>query len=271
MSESESADPGAESAASQEEEGQEEGQQTEGQETEGQEGKTPEGEGITEKYQSAIDKQHAKYQDEKRDHGTTRQQLEDAQARIAELAPAPTLMQVPDLPEQYDDDYAEQMNRRDQIITHNAQVNAQATFNEQTAAANLKTSPRTRLADLQTKADVYTDKAKEFNITPEELSAAAGVVQSYNIPPELTEGLLTDPDGPLLTKYLAANPLELDALRGMNPFQAATHIQTNIRAKAQALAPKGTKTGAPPDELPSGGGADPDANKYPNSKGATFT
>ena len=78
-----------------------------------------------------------------------------------------------------------------------------------------------------------------------------------------------DPDGPLITKYLATNPVELQEVVGMSPIQAALHIERSIKPKATQLRPRKSTTPNPPKSV-EGASADSDLGRYPHIKGATI-
>jgi hypothetical protein len=112
----------------------------------------------------------------------------------------------------------------------------------------------------------YADRAKKLGVAAAELQEAGTLVAGYGIDPALVEMILADDHGPLLTKYLAKNQLELERLVQMPITMAAVRLATDLKAKAVAMKPKVTKT---PDPLnqPRNSGVSP---KPRGPSGATF-
>jgi hypothetical protein len=217
--------------------------------------------------QKAINKKHFETQQAKRD-------LDAANKRIAEFEDkqrqqlAAQMANVAPMPDAFDDDYAEKMQARDSQIAQKAQFDAQqATYNEQKRFQQQEADNKAQL-DLRSKVESYGKRTKDLGIGQEEMQAAGNTVAQYGISDDLTMAILADTDGPLITKYLAANPVELSTLSTMNPVQAAMHLERNVRGKATALRPKTTNAPAPADNLR--GGANAKGVQYKNISGAKF-
>ena len=88
---------------------------------------------------------------------------------------------------------------------------------------------------------------------------------AHGISDDVTLHILNDDKGPMITKYLAQNPLALDELHGMSPMQAAIHIENVV--KPSAVSSKNT-TNAPPPSTNLDGGGSPPSERGP--KGAKF-
>jgi predicted GIY-YIG superfamily endonuclease len=91
---------------------------------------------------------------------------------------------------------------------------------------------------------------------------------SYGVTDDFVSHIATHEEGPLIAVYLAANPLELDALRSMSPMQQAIKIENDIRAKASALKPKPSQAPEPPTTL-NGNGATPGTSPW--LEGGTYS
>ena len=107
------------------------------------------------------------------------------------------------------------------------------------------------------KVTTYSERAEKLGIKAEELQAAGNQVAQFGIQDGVAQFILESEMGPLITTYLANNPLELDAVRQMNPMQAAVHIETSVKEKAAALRKKVSPPPQPTD-TPTGIGAQPD-------------
>jgi hypothetical protein len=126
-----------------------------------------------------------------------------------------------------------------------------------------------RNAKIATDLEAYTKNATKNAISPEELQKAAATVSSYGISQDIELAILADENGPLITKYLAGNPQEVEKLSGLSPIQAGVYLATSIQSKAVKLKPKTSNTPEPTTNL-TGGSLKPD-DEYPNLKGVTFS
>ncbi len=218
----------------------------------------------------AIGKQHKKFRDEERRANGLEVELADAKSKLGQYqADENQPVDIPKMPDQYDDDFNEQVEKRDEAIRRNAEITAQVAVNTQNQQNAQIAAQQKEVDVINNKVVSYTEKATGLGVTPQELQEAGNTVASYGIPADLTIALLDDPDGPLITKYLAANPLEIDSLKNMSTFQAALHIEKVIRPKTDELKPKTSNTPAPQDDI-EGGSVDTD-NRYENLKGVTYS
>lgn len=218
-------------------------------------------------FDAAINRQHSKYREAERAKQDTQAQLTAANGRISEFESNQPEPIIPPMPDSFDDDFDEKVAIRDATIVavaqHNqtqaniAQANANATQEAQNAAQQVQAQ----------NAQTLVENAATLGISNDDLGKAAAVVGSYNISPEIRTGLMTDPDGPVMLAYLAANPLEIENLQSMGVFDASNHLGTVIRQKASALKPK-TSDAPPPPLVLSGNGAPEQGD--PRLKGITF-
>lgn len=187
----------------------------------------------------------------------------DLQRREALLA------ETPEYPNEFDDNF--EQKKADYI----AAVQAQGAHNSDKAAtlANKQQAHQQEVQERQREVDSrkasYHSRAAELGISTDELNAAGSVVVSYGIQEDLAMHLLSDPDGPLIMKHLAANPQEGFELAAMSPYEVGPYLDT-VRAKAEGLKPKTSSTPDPADTL-QGNGVDPGLGKYPNLKGTVFS
>jgi hypothetical protein len=207
------------------------------------------------KRQAAFNKQYGEKKQLERE-------LEAAKAKNLELQQAQQPQSAPQLgefPSEYDYDTTEEFETAKNTYVQNAQAVGRHEAQQQ---ASLQASQQQHNREAQQKqekvnADVitYTENAKKNGIDASELQSAANAVESYGITPDLTYAILADPDGPLLTKYLAANPQEVTNLIGMNPYAAGAHM-LNLKAKAVALKPKTSNAPKPSTDIQGGGAAE---------------
>lgn len=216
--------------------------------------------------QAAFNKQYGEKKQAERERDAMKAELEKMQSQ------APTKPQeIGNFPSEYDYDTTEEFETAKTTFVENVQ-NVER-YNQQQTNSNYivqqQENERARQRQEKINADIltYTENAKKNGIDAAELQSAANSVESYGITLDLTHAILADADGPLLTKYLAANPQEVTTLIGMTPYAAGAHM-LNLKVKAQALKPKASSTPAPTTDI-QGGGGDPNRDS-PLLKGATF-
>ena len=210
----------------------------------------------------AINKQHRKYQEEKR-------RADEAERRLAEMQPKPQAPPMVEAPDPFDDDFDTKQaayieSIRQQAIFENNQALQQQLSQSQQAAAQ-----REQQASENAKIQTYVDNAKAMSISIEQLEQAGQVVGSYGLSKDVQMFIVDDKQGPLITQYLANNHTDAEAIAGMPPLQAAMYIERTIKPKVAALRPRTTNAPNPATKV-SGGGGDKDAGKYRFSKGASF-
>jgi hypothetical protein len=218
--------------------------------------------------QKAINKKHFEAQQAKRELEAANKRIEEFEAKQREQMEA-QIGNIPPLPDPFDDDYEEKVRQREELIAKKAQYDAQQSVWQQQQQAQQQQAEKLKQEQLQAQVQAYNARTKELGISPDELQAAGNTVAQYGISDDLTMAILADSDGPLITKYLAANPMELSSLSNMNPLQGAMHIERVVRAKANALKPKPSNAPKPSENL-QGRGQQPGDGKYKNIKGAKF-
>jgi uncharacterized membrane protein len=175
---------------------------------------------------------------------------------------------IPPMPDAFDDDYDEKVKKRDEAIIAQANFNAQnqAYLNQQ--QFKQQQEAQAKQVQIQESAVTYSKKATELGIKQEELQSAANRVAEYGLSDDLALHILNNPNGPLITKYLAEHPQDGFELAGMSPF-GVDNFLNDISAKASALKPKTSNAPNPAKNL-QGKGVDKDAGKYKHLGAATF-
>lgn len=216
-------------------------------------------------FDEAVGKKVFKLREKEREAEALKKQLEQLQAKLGEKQ-APV---VPDLPDPFrlsDEEYRQSLARRDQALraAHQYEIEQQAIRQQQELLKQQEWQKQQE--EMTEKVSSYSKRATSLGITSEELQQAGNTVAQFGIDDALVGVILEDEYGPLITKYLSKNPLELDTLRQITPAQAAVRIATHVKQKAASLKPK--VNGAPdPLEHPHGAGSAP---KPRGPKGATF-
>ena len=176
---------------------------------------------------------------------------------------------IPPYPDQYDDDFERKLADRDAAILAQAEHNSTQAANQRQQEFEKQQQVQKRNEQIQKAAVAYDSRATALGISPDELRAAGGAVMQYGLSEDLTVHILSDPDGPLITKHLAANPHEGFELATMSPYAVGAYLD-NVKARAGKLKPKLSSAPDPADTL-RGNGVDPDLGKYPGLKGTVYT
>lgn len=224
------------------------------------------------KKQAAIDKiigeQTFKAKQAQRNEQAANDKLKVFEKEKAEREAAAVAI-IPDVPDPYGDDFDGKMATRDAALLAQANHNSNQAAIQQQAQHQQQQAIQQQQERVQKSAIAYDARATELGISKDELQAAGGAVLNYGLSEELAMHILSDPEGPLIIKHLAANPQEGFDLASMSPYEAEHHLST-VRAKVEALKPKTSSTPDPVDNL-QGNGIDPNAGKYPNIKGTVYS
>ena len=216
-------------------------------------------------FNDAVGKKVFKLREKEREADDLRRRLEELEAKIPQQG-RPVVPEAPDPFALSEQEYRQKLVARDQAIREAAawEANQQA-MQSQRQQAQME-QQRRQQDRQQEEVKAYADRAGKLGVAAAELQEAGTLVAGYGIDPALVEMILADDHGPLLTKYLAKNQLELERLVQMPVTMAAVRLATEIKTKAVAMKPKVTNT---PDPLnqPRNAGISP-APKGP--KGATF-
>lgn len=216
-------------------------------------------------FNDAVGKKVFKLREKEREAEQLRRRLEELEAKIPQQG-RPVVPESPDPFALSDVEYRQKLVQRDQAIREAAAWEAQQqALQWQRQQAQFEQQQRQQERQ-QAEVVAYADRAKKLGVAAAELQEAGTLVAGYGIDPALVEMILADDHGPLLTKYLAKNQLELERLVQMPVTMAAVRLATDLKAKAVAMKPKVTKT---PDPLnqPRNSGVSP---KPRGPSGATF-
>lgn len=219
------------------------------------------------KVQKAINKQHAKFREEERKRIEAEKRAEEAEKLAAELREKNSVIEIPPMPDAYDEDYDAKVKVRDEAIRRKAEQDALKTSAENDAEAKKKAAENASAEAFNEKVTAYQNKAVGLGVKPEEMASAGELVGSYIQDMNVVEFIVEHEEGPLITKYLAANPVLLDELSSMNPMQAALKISNEIAPAASLLKPQASNAPDPAETL-TGLGAGEQVD--PLIKGATF-
>ena len=201
----------------------------------------------------AIGEKVAKTHEERR----LREEAEAKYQKLLDNQPKPKEPTIPELPD-VDDFYGDPNGYNAKILAREVAIKEHAVFEAQNRLIRDQQEHQARQVEYEQQAkqreaiESYTKKATDFGLTNEQLNKDATFVTQAGIHPQLSVHLLNDPQGPLVTNYLANNILELDRVRSLNPIDAAVYIATVVRPKLKGV---NKSTNAPaPANIDNGGG-----------------
>ena len=229
---------------------------------------TPEGFISLDKHQKDVNTQHKRFRDEERGRIKQKERADRLQKKLDELEAERNHVEIPPIPDRYDDKYQEKLELRDAAIRKQAENDAQAQRVEAERKKQQETAQAESDAALQERVKQFDKNMVDHGLNPADTKAAADQLVEYGLSEHLEDALLDDPDGPLFVQYLAQNPVELDGLASMTAYQLVRHLDGDIRQRAQLLKPK-TSDAPPPPDVPDGGGA-PETKEW-WEKGATYS
>lgn len=215
----------------------------------------------------AINKKHFEAQQAKRERDELARKLAEYEEKQRQ-AEAAKFENIPPIPDPFDDDYEKKLAEREQALFAQAQYKAQQDLYRQQQERQKQEQEARELEEFNSQVTKYGARAKELGIKQDELQQAANAVAEIGLSNDLVKFIIADKDGPLIVKYLAANPSDGLELAQSNPYLAGVKL-SEIRERAKVLKPKVTNAPMPPTDI-SGKGAPKDLNKYPHIKGVKF-
>lgn len=218
--------------------------------------------------QKAINKQHAKYREEERLKLAEQEENKKLREKLAAFEAEKKDVIIPDIPDSWDEDYEEKIKLRDEAIKRQATQDAQNSVALEQQNAQKEAANKAEQERVSKSIEGYTARIVPLGLSPEEMKIAGNKVIEYGITSELAEHILKQEDGPLITKYLSENPIELDNLRNMSVIEGAMRINSEIKAAASTLKPQASLTPDPAETLNGRGVGE---QKSPLLKGVTFT
>jgi len=217
--------------------------------------------------QKAINKQHAKYREEERKRIAAEDETKKLKDKLEAIEAEKGDVTIPDLPDPYDEDYDVRITAREEAIRQQAAQDAQKNIVIEQQTANNEAAQRAEQNRINGLVEVYDKNIAKLGLDSTDIKNAVQTIVDYGVDGSVREFILQQEDGPLITKYLADNPLVLDDLRNMSPINAALKIETEIKAAASTLKPQASNAPDPAETL-SGRGAGEKVN--PLIKGAKF-
>lgn len=216
--------------------------------------------------QKTINQKHFEAKQAERERDAANAKVEEFEKKERERQ-ALAVGNIPNAPDPFDDDYAEKQAVYIKAIQEKATFDANnQAFLTQQQNQHIQTQ-QAQQVEFNKKLTNYSNRANELGINAEELQVAANTVGNYGLSDDLIKHIVSDSDGPLITKHLAANPMEAMELINMSPYAIGSKLDA-IKKSAAALKPTVSNT---PDPVPSlqGNSVIP-SDGYNNIKGAKF-
>jgi len=211
----------------------------------------------------AVGKKAFEVREQKRENEVLKQQLEDAKANV----PQQTRPDVPEMPDQFEDNFNERMALRDKAIADAAAFDSAKVVRQQQQQAVVQQQQAQQQEAYAKSANDYIERATKLGVSQQELQVASQSVVNFGLDLQLQQHILLDDQGPLIATYLAANQQEMLALSTMTPMQAAVMIESQIKPKAIASGKRPPPEAPDPAEHLTGGGQPP---KQKGPKGAKY-
>jgi len=218
------------------------------------------------KFNTAIGKKVRQTRDQERRADDLQRQLDELQTRVPQQQ-RPEVQAVPDPFSISDEEYRRSLAQRDQQVLAAANYDHQRKQEQDQQEWVRQEQAQQQHQKQDEKIRDYAGRAAKLGIKAADLQVAGNAVAQYGIGAELGQYILESDQGPLITTYLANNPIELDELRHLSPAQAAVVIETQIKQKAADAQPKKVTVTPDPLEKPHGAGK---ASQKRGPQGATF-
>lgn len=204
--------------------------------------------------------------EERRKREKLQEELEALKAQVKAKSSKEEDIEIPPLPDYYDDNYEQKIKERDDIIQKLADRKAEKNWRKKQQEEKYAEQLEILRKKTAEKIQAMQDKAKKYGINEDELRDADVKVGNFIKNPDLARFIIGQSESPLIMKYLSSDYTELEKLSQMDPLDASVYIATEITSKALKLRPGVTKTPDPVD-IPKGKSK---IEKDPFLKGAVF-
>ena len=180
----------------------------------------------------------------KRKSEDLQRQLDEVRAAI----PKETQPNIPEMPDQYDENYNDQMARRDDAIRAHERFESNQQYTRNQAQQAQEANQRKEAEELNVKAKTYESNAVKKGLNFDEVKAAGKTVIDYGLRGDVINEMLTDTDGSLMSLYMSKNPQAIDSLNNASSFTLGS-VYADIKAKASALGVQTRTAPSPTDTL----------------------
>jgi hypothetical protein len=217
----------------------------------------------------AFAKKQAKIAKERKGREEAEAKARDLEERLAKLEQAP--VGIPNMPDaldyETDAQFQEAVRARDEAIRQAAIRDGIVKANQEREQQQQREQQEESARKSREAGEKHLERAKKLEITPDELKASGQVLLDSGVTGDLIGIITSDDDGPLIQKYLAANPFVFDEINRLPPAMMGMEVERKIRPALAALKPKPSQAPDPATTL-SGNGAV--QGEHPLLEGATF-
>ncbi len=175
---------------------------------------------------------------------SAKRKVQELERELAELKnaqsqkPRPEIPALPDPLATNEQDFNRARETREEAIRQAALYDANQLAIQDQQRATERARQLERQEALNKAVDSYSKRAVQLGVKTEELRDAGNMVQQFVTDLGVTEMILNDEQGPLITKYLSQNVAEMEAVANMTPINAAIYIASVVKPKAASLKPK---------------------------------
>lgn len=223
---------------------------------------TPEQQAVLDR---EIGKKVAKAREAERELERVRAELTEIKSKSTQET-RPTIPPLPDPLNFTHDEWKQKMAEREAIVNKAARYDERLAVRQADEQRLVQQKAQAESEELNQQIQSYAQRATALGMTTAELQQAGNEVGRFGIHDSVAQTILRDDHGPLITKYLAANPVLLDEISRLDPVTAGIRIAVEVKPRALALKPKVNSAPAPLDtpansgKTPSEGG--PKGVKY---------
>ena len=178
---------------------------------------------------------------------------------------------VPDVPDQYDEAYSEKMRARDEAVRNAERHDYEAEYANQQQQNAYRAEKAAMVAAGDKMAEDFGEKGRKLGLSADEIQHHGARMQEAQVlTAQDASFILTDDQGPLITKYLSENLAALETLASLPPGSSArmSYLLNDVKAKATKLKAKTTSTPDPISQVEGGNGSP--REKYPGTAGMIF-
>lgn len=182
------------------------------------------------------------------------ERLERENTELKSKLPQDQRPEVNALPDYGDPDYDAKLQARDESIKQQGQWDYEERRRSDNELRQHQENQRQQSKQASETLENFGKNADDAGITVETLRGNFQTLADFDSPDSVVAYLLDEPTGPQIVNFLARNPQEIDALKGLSPMQVAARIATEVKPKALS-ATKRPNVAPAPSEILTGKGA----------------
>jgi len=230
---------------------------------------TEDGEDSTPEWlKKKIAKQTFAQRQAERERDELKKKLEEIETKSQ---PVLSKVDIPPIPDSWDDNYEARIRERDNAIMQNAKFEAAEAQRLQAQAEQQRKTEREQFNRQQELSETLATNSKKLGVDPARLDSAQEVLvkqisDSGRDMTRIVDRLLSDPMGALMIQHLATNQLDMHDIIYASPEDAG-FLLAEVKQKAALLKPKPSSAPSPATTL--SGRAAPQKERGP--AGATYT